>query len=891
MWESLGRGEEAASWASLMDTVPHLPYQYETCRDAVYGEARAMLIEAASLETPTAVTVLGMVGIHGVGKTVLAMEIAQDEDVTMRFADGVAWIQLGEALNDEELADQIVKLVETVLSTKFKDRVKDCNTLNTVVERARRVLADFNCLVVIDDVAGVRGRRALQILVSLLGTSCVVLFTAPTACVGDDVVLGDAVAVMKTVELRPFDVGGQESLGVFRKWVKSSHESKEAMVHANEEKSIVNNCHGLPMCLAMAGGFMSKFNDSWALLAATLEGSNHGEDTISRIMGLLLKKGGQKLEAQLKAVASLPVGVWVSLTALADLWGMDYQLIRASARRLGKLAFAEYRLGDSTDEGQVKFHWAILKYCHGLATVEDILDANRRIMTNIRRRKKMYGSSNKRDRDGTAWWGNCQNDKYTCRRLHWHVARADTVPRLRELVGDYQWVSERLHRDGLLGVHLEFKLAMSTEEQADQRDEAFGMHRVFLAINEAMKLEIGTSDMPGALPAFLVSRLAPFEMSTSFCKEFLLSIHEKAKRPWLRPIPTETPEWISQPISMDSFERDAVTYQANCLAANASGKVVCGDKHGNIHVFDPANGKTLIEWPASDIVGHPQAKGVGALATLGDYIISGHFNGCLYLRSIRSGRFELLNESDTTLDKITAIDASECGSVAVGTHTGELFVLKTIRGFQGSVRRIDLEGHCDVVSALHVFDDGRRIASSSVDGFAAVWIARSSGSTRISLNGHKPDVGHKENYITTFASVADGKRLLSSCRGGAVSVWNTSNGVCLETLRLGFEFSRGVSLKHCAPLFFSPHTLRGVEAPEKIELHVGYPYLVTRSEHPDDFLIIATGNEMEGLGIATVENGVSTWLELWHPSTHSVYIAAAYEDGSFGSFQLVTSLI
>lgn len=823
----------------------------------------------------------------------LATELVQDLDVCHNFADGVAWVQLGHDINDEELADQLIRCVDTIVAGDFRSTVRYCPTLQSIVSRASRLLRQVSSLVVIDDVSGPNAQRAFDIVISALGASSVALFTAP---VDEHDRTGESLSLTKVnsyakLFVEPLEPNSYEAHAIFRNWLcknKLTDAPESLTAHLKEQTKIVAACHGLPLPISMCAGFLSKFPGNWQTLVDALLPSKSPEETIATIMSLLLKRGGARLETQLRAMACLPYGVWVSLSALADLWGMDYRLIKMSARRLGRLCFAEYRLGDSSDESRVRFHWQILKYCHGITNPAEIMAMNSKMLTNVSRRKTANGKSNKLKTDFSPWWVACFTDKYMCRRLHWHMSQANSMPKLSDLVGDFQWICQRLERDGLLGIHNEFKMAMASEERAGNFTEVLGGQQVFLAIQEAAKLRKYNSLEMGALPTFLVSQLTEHELSSSFCKGFLASVNDRARRPWLKPIQTVEPVTLSPPMSLDSFERDAFTYQANCLAANSSGKVVCGDKLGNIHVYDPATGKKVASWPSSQVEGHPQSRGVGALATIQDFVLSGHFNGRLFLRSIRTGRSELLHSSDKLFDKITSISATESGIVAVGSHTGKLFVLKTVQGFESTVKRIDLEGHCDVVTSLHVFPDARRIASSSCDGFAAIWVLRSSGHQRISLNGHKPDVGHKENYITTFATVAGGKRLLSSCRGGAVSVWSTSNGECLWTQRFGFEFSRSLSLQSYGKQLFA---WAGVENGKAGRiLNVGHPYMVTRGEGPQELLIIATGSGGEILVTVNTEKTISAWLELWHPSTQRVFIAVSYDDGNLGAYELVTSL-
>lgn len=887
--------DETQSWISLSDALPPLPHQYAPCRDTLYTSARDALL-AASLpdqDSGSRPNAIGLIGPHGVGKTMLATELVQDVDVCHNFADGVAWVQLGPDINDEELADQLIRCVDTIVAGDFRSSVRYCPSLQSIVSRASRLLRQVSSLVVVDDVSGPRAQRAFDIVISALGASSVALFTAP---VDEDDRTGETLSLSRVnsyakLFVEPLEPNSYEAHAIFRNWLstsKSTDASESLTAHLKEQTRIVAACHGLPLPIAMSAGFLSKFPGDWHILAETLVLSKSSEETIATIMSLLLKKGGARLEKQLRAIACLPYGVWVSLSALADLWGMDYRLIKLSARRLGRLCFGEYRLGDSSDESRVRFHWQILKYCHKVTNPAEITAVNCKMLANVARRKTANGKTNRLKSDYSPWWAACVTDKYMCRRLHWHMARANSMAQLNDLICDFQWICQRLERDGLLGIHNEFKLATAYEERVGNSAKALGIQQVFLAIQKASKLRKYDSLEMGALPTFLISRLTDHELSNPFCKEFLASVYEGARRPWLRPVQTVEAVTLSPSMSLDSFERDAFTYQANCLAATSTGKIVCGDKLGNIYVYDPASGKKVTSWPSSQVEGHPQSRGVGALATMQDFVLSGHFNGRLFLRSIRTGRSELLHSSDKVLDKITFISATESGIVAVGSHTGKLFVLKTVQGFGSTVKRIDLEGHCDVVTSLHVFPDGRRIASSSCDGFAAIWVLRSSGHQRISLNGHKPDVGHKENYITTFAAVAGGKRLLSSCRGGVVSIWNTSNGDCLWTQRFGFEFSRSLSLQSYGKQLFA---WAGADSGRAGRiLNVGHPYLVTRGGSPQNLIIIATGSGGEILVAVNTEKTVSSWLELWHPSTQRIFVAVSYDDGNLGAYELVTSL-
>ena len=63
----------------------------------------------------------------------LAVELVQDLEFCHSFADGAAWIQLGPDINDEELADLIIRWGETIIAGDFRTTVRYCKTLESIV--------------------------------------------------------------------------------------------------------------------------------------------------------------------------------------------------------------------------------------------------------------------------------------------------------------------------------------------------------------------------------------------------------------------------------------------------------------------------------------------------------------------------------------------------------------------------------------------------------------------------------------------------------------------------------------------------------------------------------------------------------------------------------------
>eukprot|EP00178_Gracilaria_changii_P000433 TRINITY_DN1051_c1_g1_i1.p1 TRINITY_DN1051_c1_g1~~TRINITY_DN1051_c1_g1_i1.p1 ORF type:complete len:1147 (+),score=171.65 TRINITY_DN1051_c1_g1_i1:203-3442(+) len=898
--------DDVDSWLSLSDALPPMPQQHSVCQHPVYHRLCEIIHSATAQEPPQynqrpVAATIALLGAHGVGKTALAVQLVHD--LATSFAEGVTWIQLGANVAEEELVDQLIRCVDTLIAGDFRSSVRYCSSVSAVLSHASRVLSHVSTLLVVDDVVGPAAKQALEAIVSTIGPSSVVLYTAPYSTGDDQYQLLQASCVAK-VGVRPLPPNAPEASLMFRAWLPksmSAASSSADFVNADDQDAIIRACHGLPLALSMSAGFLSRFPNDWSTLASALFSSESGDDTVFRVLGLLRDKGKERFEHQLRDVACLPEGAWISLSALADLWDVDYQSIKESARRMGRIAFADYRLGDTSDDSRVRFHSHVYHFCQRLASDDDILAAHRKMLDNMRDRRSETLKSRLKSHY-LSWWTACFADSYTSRRLHWHMFKARQLDRLRELICDYDWLCQRLEQHSLIGVLSEFAAALCEEEQNGATSEAEGIEAILETIQAAGKLRKADLLQPSAFPTFLVTNLHDHERSSLYVRELLASTYEKARRPWLKPIPATEPPLLSSVTDTDSDsfseseswseseESEPSALVVHCLASTSSGKVVCGARNGNIQVYDPATGKNIISWSASMLSDDENDRCLGAIETVQDFIISGHKSGRMYLRSIRTGQIEVIEESLRTQERVCSIATTEDGVVAVGSDRGSIYILKHVDDFGCKVARYDLEGHCDSICSLYVFPDGRKVASSSFNGFANVWTIDEHGDNhaRVSLNGHLPSIGHKENYITTFASIAGGRRLLSSCCAGVVNAWNADTGECLWTHQYGYQFSRSLALQAFGIRHFASGRREGVKAMRL--LNVGYPYMITRGAGGHELLIVTAGNSKDVMASVVGARMITNWLEIWHARSESIYVAVCYGDGRLLSYELVTAL-
>jgi len=104
----------------------------------------------------------------------------------------------------------------------------------------------------------------------------------------------------------------------------------------------------------------------------------------------------------------------------------------------------------------------------------------------------------------------------------------------------------------------------------------------------------------------------------------------------------------------------------------------------------------------------------------------------------------------------------------------------------GAIRLIDfhtgkvirlLEGHIATVMRLAWAPDGRRLASSGIDGTARIWDVGSGKSVHV-LYPH-------EGYVAALAFSPNGERLLTGSSGGSAKLWDPRSGKRVKSLRTG----------------------------------------------------------------------------------------------------------
>ncbi len=225
--------------------IPELPPNYLPRKEYLEEFRAALQQESIGL---TGAAHVGVQGMGGLGKSVLAIALALDEDVQAAFADGIFWLTFGQEVgNDDLLAWQ-----NTLLKLLGQQEPEDALDLGR--HRLNTALRDKRCLFIIDDIWDSRHLNSFD----LSGTDCRFLLTSRKADVLERLGIdGKPIALLSE----------DQALAMLARY--SAYSPDELPAEAVE---IVRECGYLPLAVAAIGSMVKrKPADRWQLALSKLQ--------------------------------------------------------------------------------------------------------------------------------------------------------------------------------------------------------------------------------------------------------------------------------------------------------------------------------------------------------------------------------------------------------------------------------------------------------------------------------------------------------------------------------------------------------------------------------------------------------------------------------------------
>jgi len=189
-------------------------------------------------------TRVGLHGMGGIGKTMFAIDLANDDEVRRAFSDGIFWLTLGQTIEPLRLQGELASYVA--------GEARAYATVNEARDQLRRLLDGKSCLLVLDDLWRPHDAEPFDVL----GARSRLLVTTRDA---------DLLVALGAREL-PLDVLSEElALELLASW---SGRARDTLPPA--ARNVAKACGYLPLALALAGARVQS-GASWEEVLSALE--------------------------------------------------------------------------------------------------------------------------------------------------------------------------------------------------------------------------------------------------------------------------------------------------------------------------------------------------------------------------------------------------------------------------------------------------------------------------------------------------------------------------------------------------------------------------------------------------------------------------------------------
>ena len=471
--------------------VPDLPAHWLP-REAELAALKAKLLGG---DRSVAITghgqAVGIEGMGGIGKSVLAAALAHDKEVRQGFADGIYWVVIGQNPNLLNLQDQLVRQL-TGAAPGFTTE-QECK------DAVREALDGRSALLVLDDVWNVDHAAAFAV-------------TAPPARLLVTTRNSEVIVGLEADEHRVDLFSVAEALRMLADW--TGQQSPDTLPPQAAE--VAKECGYLPLALAMIGAMVRSDRRPTAWPDALTRLKRADLEKIKRTFPgypypNLLRAIDVSIEGLEAAdreryldMAVFPEDVPIPEGPLRILWNTDEIDTRECMARFVARSLATW----SATEGD-----ALILH-----------DLQRDLIR--KRRENQLQSLHSRLLEG---WSDLLKlpDTYAWRWTPWHLKQAGWTAELRQLLFDFDWLKAKLETTNANALIADFDLAPEEED----------LRLVQAAIRLSTHVLVRDPDQ---LAGQLIGRLLGSEKPD--IQALVARAGEWRGSPWLRPIrPSLTP--------------------------------------------------------------------------------------------------------------------------------------------------------------------------------------------------------------------------------------------------------------------------------------------------------------------------------------------------------------
>jgi len=666
--------------------VPSLPADFIARPDDLDGLKELVLFSDERRSAITGKTTgdcsvsrVGLHGMGGIGKSVLAAALARDDQILEAFFDGVIWIALGQTPNLPNRQLQLLRFLD-----------KDHRAITDEQDGLgclRLALRDKTCLIILDDVWSMNDVRAFD----AMGPDCRLLITTRDR----EIVRG-----LKAEELCLDVLGVEQSLELL---AMSSGQDIAAL--GSKARQVAEECDRLPLALAMVGSMAKAAidrgkSDPWEHILYRLQSAdidriradfpNYPYPNLLRAIEVSVESLKPDEQKRYLDLAVFPEDASVPEAALQTLWELDECDTDELAGLFSDRSLCRF------NSGWLGLH--DLQHDFAVKRTEDLQGLHRKLLDAYAR--KCSGG-----------WYTGPEDGYFLGNLAYHLLKSGREKDLKELLLDYRWLKARLQEMDITSLISDYDLLT--------KDEEVGLCRDCLRLS-AHVLRKDSSQLSGQL----LGRMQ--HLSHPGIQGLMKQAAEGEGCPWLRPITASLT--LPHGSLIRTLSSDAGWVRTVSITSDGTRAVSASDDN-NLKVWDLESGQEI--WT---LEGHSDWIKAVALTSDGKRAISASNDSILMVWDLEKG--QEINKLAIDGKNAISIAITSDGTraiLAMDDNSLEIWDLAHSR------KERTLAGHSDAVNAITLMPDGTHMISASNDCTIKIWDLEY-GREIQTLNGHSSGV-------------------------------------------------------------------------------------------------------------------------------------------------------
>ena len=641
--------------------VPELPPHFLDRSAALEALKQKVLVPRESPVVMTGTQQVGVQGMGGLGKSVLAAALARDAAVQREFGDGVFWVTVG--------IEPLLVGLQSQLAVALGDREPTFSEVSQGRARLQELLESKACLLILDDVWQVADAAAF----AALGSRCRLVMTTRDAGLITD---------LGATEHRLEVLDEPQALRLLAEWAGQTEGELPAAALA-----VARECGYLPLALSVCGA-MVREGTLWLDLQEALQEADLGflEKAFPHYRNWDVLKA---LSVSVEALARTHPGVaecyrsvdeGIPEVAVLRLWMHDRELKERQGRQMLVTLSnkALLRLEGDAPGRSISLHDLQADYLRAIQP--DRVALHERLLA-------AYGEA------CAGVWSEGENDGYFFEHLGLHLQGAGRLGELQALLFRFEWLRAKLEATDVNALLGDFDRVLGDAELELVRG-AIGLSAHVLAKDKTQ------------LQSQLYGRLLSFE--TPAIQMLLERSAQCATAPWFRCL---TPS-LTAPGGALIRTLEGHTFFVTAVVITPDGKqAVSGSSDHTLRVWDISSGTYL-----RSLEGHTDMVTAVAITPDGKQAVSGSSDHTLRIWDISSGT--CLRSLEGHTDVVTAVAVTPDGKQAVSASYD--FTLRVWDISKGTCL-CSLEGHISSVSAVAITPDGKQAVSASSDRTLKVW--------------------------------------------------------------------------------------------------------------------------------------------------------------------------